>query len=243
MARGGDAGEKNRRWGLKLPRPQNVGARAVKVGGYTTLLGVILVFVAIALNLFVSELPPQFIKFDTSAQKLYTISPQTREVIGKLEQDVILYYISEPSTYDLLIQEMLERYSSLSDRISVQYVNSILYPNFASQYKSGTIYPNSVVVKIGDKSRWVGYEQIFDVIYYTDYSNSNIQYDTVFQGESALTNAISFLVSGNMPVVYNLSGHGEPEMNPDFMSFIERQNIELRDLSLIGGGAVPNDAD
>ena len=215
--------------------------KAIRIGGYETLLSVMAIIMVIAINLFVSALPVQYTNFDTSYQKLYTISPQTKEVISSLEEDVVLYYLALQGRYDVAIQDMLRRYASLSDRIRVEYVDPLVYPNFASQFTSESLVGNDIIVKIGDRSRLVAYKDIYDIIFNASYTSSDIKYDMVFQGESSLTNAISYLTKGNMPVVYNLIGHGETPIGPDLVRFVERQNIVIKDLALISGGA-PEDA-
>ena len=216
--------------------------RVFRVGGYETLLSVVAIVMVIAVNLFFSALPVQYINLDTSSQKLYTISQQTKDIIAGLDEDVVLYYIALQGRYDIPIQDMLRRYEALSDRIRVEYVDPLVYPGFAGQYTSESLVGNDIIVKIGDRSRLVAYTDIYDIIYNVSYASPDIKYDTVFQGESALTNAISFLTKGNMPVVYNLTGHGETPLGPDLVRFIERQNIVIKDITLVGAG-IPQDAE
>ena len=216
--------------------------RAVRIGGYETLLGVIFILMALAINLFASAIPIRYSRFDTSSQKLYTISPQTIEVLAQLDRDVTLYYIAIQGRYDFAIHDMVKRYDSLSDRVRLEYVDPLLYPNFATQYTSESLVGNDIIVKIGDKTRLVSYADIYDIIFTTSYTSANITYDTIFQGESALTNAISYMIKGNMPSVYSITGHGEVPVPPDLARFIERQNIELKELSLLSSD-IPADAE
>ena len=216
--------------------------KIIRLGSYTTFIGILALVVTIAVNMFVNEIPPQFTKFDTSIQKLYTISPQTKEVLAALEQDVILYYIAPKGKYDLPTLEMLKRYESLSSRIKVEYVDPLLYPNFASQYTSEPLYGNDIIVKIGDKTRLVGYADIYDIVYNASYLNNDITYDTVFQGESSLTNAISLLVKGKISIVYSITGHGENEIPSDLIKMIRHQNIELENVNLVNE-TIPDDAE
>ncbi|HPF87210.1 MAG TPA: Gldg family protein, partial [Candidatus Limiplasma sp.] len=67
--------------------------------------------------------------------------------------------------------------------------------------------------------------------------------DVSFAGESALTSAISYVTSTDLPKVYTLQGHGESELSDTFSTAIEKENIDVETLSLLTLEAVPEDAD
>ena len=79
----------------------------------------------------------------------------------------------------------------------------------------------------------------------TDYSSYYYtgSYDVSFDAENALTTAIDYVVSDDLPVVYVLTGHGEPEMEDWLSEAIEGENVELEELNLLAQEAVPEDAD
>lgn len=83
----------------------------------------------------------------------------------------------------------------------------------------------------------VDYSEMYD--YRMNYST--YIYDTFFTGESAVTSAVDFVTSENLPKVYTLSGHGEISFDSNLSSAIERQNIALVPLSLLSRSTVPDD--
>lgn len=66
---------------------------------------------------------------------------------------------------------------------------------------------------------------------------------TGFDGEGQLTSAINYVVSDNMPVLYNLEGHDESSMSETMKETIEKANIEIKFLNLLSEEAVPDDAE
>ena len=76
-------------------------------------------------------------------------------------------------------RNLLGKYESLSDHITVEKRNPDVYPTFAEQYTSETVQNNSLVVECGDRSRYIAYDDIYlqeaDLYSYT--------YNTSFDGD------------------------------------------------------------
>lgn len=67
-------------------------------------------------------------------------------------------------------------------------------------------------------------------------------YSVGFAGEGELTSAISYVTNGELPKIYTLTGHGESSLSTDFQTAVEKQNMELEELSLLTETEVPEDA-
>ena len=72
---------------------------------------------------------------------------------------------------------------------------------------------------------------------------SSYSYDTSFDGEGAVTSAIDYVVTEELPQLYILEGHGEAELSSVFGEQIEKENIETTTFSLLNEDAVPEEAD
>lgn len=195
--------------------------------------------ILVVLNVLVSELPSSLTKLDISATKLYSITSNTKVVVNALEEDVTIYWIVQSGEEDDVIENLLSKYESLSDHINVVKKNPDVYPTFAEQYTNETVQNNSLVVECGDRSRFIGYDDIYiqeaDIYSYT--------YSTSFDGEGAITSAIDYVVTDDLPQLYVLEGHGEQELPQNFKEQIEKENIETNTLSLLTVDEVPEDAD
>ncbi len=104
------------------------------------------------------------------------------------------------------------------------------------------LYQNSVLVDSGGRYRLVGYDEIYVTDYSMDYYSYSYTSTTTFNGENAITNAIHYVTSDDLPRIYVLSGHGESELSGDVTDMIRQDNMEFETLSLLSYDAVPEDA-
>ena len=212
---------------------------AFRGGTYALSITAVVLAILVVLNVLVSALPSSLTKLDISATKLYSITSNTKVVVNALEEDVTIYWIVQSGEEDDVIENLLSKYESLSDHIKVVKKNPDVYPTFAEQYTNETVQNNSLVVECGDRSRFIGYDDIYiqeaDIYSYT--------YSTSFDGEGAITSAIDYVVTDDLPQLYVLEGHGEQELPQNFKEQIEKENIETNTLSLLTVDEVPEDAD
>ena len=203
------------------------------------MLTAVVLALLIVVNILVSVLPTSLTKYDISSAKLYSITSNTKAVVNALQEDVTIYWIVQADQEDQIIENLLGKYESLSEHISVVKKNPDVYPTFAQQYTDETVANNSLVVECGDRSRYIGY----DDIYLTETNMYSYSYSTSFDGEGAITSAIDYVVNGELPQIYLLEGHGEAELPSTFSQQLERENMELSSLSLLTVDAIPEEAD
>ena len=98
---------------------------------------------------------------------------------------------------------------------------------------------NSLIVVCGDKSRFISINDIY--LYETDFYSYSYT-SASFDGEGAITSAIDYVVSDELPQLYLLEGHGEAELPQTFQEQLEKDNIETQTLSLLTVDTIPEDA-
>ena len=217
-------------------------SRSLKLGSFSVLLTLAAAAVVVAVNVAVSLLPTEWTHVDLSQHDLLSISEETHTVLGNLNEDVTLYYLVQPGNEDVNTRELLDRYDEMSDHITLVRKDPLLYPGFASQYTDEALGENSVIVEGGGRSFIITQDDIY-VSYYTyDYDNYTYYANTQFEGENALTGAIDYVTTETLPVIYQLTGHGETALSSSLVREIERQNIEVRSLDLLSAGGVPEDS-
>ena len=210
---------------------------ALKGGSYAIALTVLVLALLIVVNILAGALPASLTKLDISASKLYSITSNTKAVVNALEQDVTIYWIVQSGQEDAVIENLLAKYDSLSDHLHVEKKNPDVYPTFAQQYTEETVANNSLVVVSGEKYRYVPYSDI----YVTQGSQFSYSYSTSFDGEGAITSAIDYVVSTELPKLYLLEGHGESALPESFQDQLEKENLETENLSLLMVDEVPED--
>lgn len=211
---------------------------ALQGGSYSLAVTVIVLAILAAVNILVSALPKTLTQRDISSAKLYSVTSNTKVVVNALDKDVAIYWIVQADKEDEIIENLLGKYESLSEHIEVVKKNPDIYPTFAEQYTSEQVQNNSLVVVCGERSRFIGYGDIY--LYDT---NMNLySYDVSFDGEGAITSAIDYVVNEDQPKMYVLEGHGEAELPSAFREQIEKDNIEIGTFSLLTADAIPEDA-
>ena len=107
---------------------------AFRGGSYALVISAVVLAILVVVNIFASALPPAATKYDISASKLYSITSNTKVVVNALDQDVTIYWVVQSGEENQVIENLLSKYDSLSDHITVVKKNPDVYPTFAEQY-------------------------------------------------------------------------------------------------------------
>lgn len=213
---------------------------ALKGGSYSLIITAVLLAVLIVVNIFASTMPTTLTKYDISSSKLYSITSNTKAVVNNLQQDVTIYWIVQADQEDSIIENLLGKYDGLSSHIDVVKKNPDVFPTFAEQYTDEEVVNNSLIVESGERYRFISYDDMYE--YETDYYSYTYNV-TGFDGEGAITSAIDYVVTEDLPKIYVLEGHGEGELPTTFSDAVEKENIEGDTLSLLNVDEIPEDAD
>ena len=227
---------------LAAENKQALSTRTAKVGGYSVVLALIVLAILVAVNVLFSVLPSKFTQFDISAAQLYSLTSDTKVVATNLDKDVTIYWITQAGQESTVLDKLLDRYQDLSDLITVVKKDPDIYPTFAQQYTDETVVNNSLVVECGDKSRYISYDDIYQVDTASYYTTGSVSQS--FDGEGQITSAIDYVVSDELPKLYLLSGHGEVALSDTFSNELTRSNYEtVEDFSLLNVDEIPEDCD
>ena len=223
----------------KFLTQESGGSRQALMGGtYAMAVTAVVLAILIVGNIFAAKLPANLTKLDISASKLYSITSNTKVVVNNLQQDVTIYWVVQADQEDSVLENLLSKYESLSSHISVVKKNPDVYPTFTQQYTSESVPNNSLIVVSGERSRYVSY----DDIYLVDTDMYSYSYTTSFDGEGAITSAIDYVVTEDLPRMYVLMGHGEQDLPQTFADTVEKENIVTQSLSLLTSDEIPQDA-
>lgn len=216
------------------------GTRSSKVGSYSFLMTVIVLAIVVTVNFALSFFPDSWVQEDMTANQLYSISSQSKVLLGTVEEDITLYWVVTSGNEDTYIEKLLHNYEDYSSHVTVVKKDPDLDPEFTNAYTDETVYNNSVIVECGDKYRYISYEDMYEYSnsYYSMYSTADL-----FAGESLITSAISYCITDEIPVVHVLEGHGEESLTENFQDALERDNLETETVSLLTGEEVPEEVE
>jgi ABC-type uncharacterized transport system involved in gliding motility auxiliary subunit len=197
--------------------------RGVKYGSISAGSVALVLAILIGINWISSR---QNKRWDLTANKQYSLSDQTKQILGSLQKPVVirLFYRSDPSFDIQRYRDQLGEYAYHSKQVSIEYVDADKEPFKAKQYEVQS-YGTVVFEYDGRIER------------------------TTTTDEQGLTNALKKVIEGTAKKIYFVQGHGERDPSssePDGYSGIESslksENFEIAKVTLAQEGKVPDDA-
>ncbi len=101
--------------------------RQTKYGAYMAAYIIVIIAVLAAVNFLANRYDKSY---DATANKQYSLSDQTIKVVKNLKNPVTITYFDEQSRFPQA-RDLLERYSSLSPKLKVEYVDPVKKPQLA----------------------------------------------------------------------------------------------------------------
>ena len=211
--------------------------RILKTGIYYLLLIALSLTVAILTNLVMEKLPTGWTQQNMNAAGILELSEETESFLASIDSEATVYWIVQNGREDNYIQRLLSKFSDASKKITVEKIDPVKQPRFASQYTTEVVTQNSLIVVSGSRSRYIGYA---DIYLQESVSGSTVESAT-FQGEGLLASALDYVTSTQDTVVYVFTGHGETELPQGIRDALTAQNYTIRSLDLAASGSVPAD--
>ncbi len=219
-------------------RRYSVSVKTLSFGAYSTGSVVLVAAIILVVNIVLGEMPSAWTSIDVTADKLYSVTDQTKKFLKTVDEDVTIYVLVAENSQDETLGQTLQRYEDLSEHITVEYVDPNVNPRFYQQY-TDNISVNSLIVVGEKRNKVIQYSDIYETSYdYTNYTSSTTGYD----GEGQITSALGYVLSDDMPKVYLTEGHGEYGFSSTFTSALEKENVEYGIINLMDYETVPEDA-
>lgn len=219
-------------------RRWSISTKSLKTGAFSSTLIIVAFASVILANLAVKELPSELTQIDVTSQKIYSLTDETKNILEKLNQDITIYVINSAENADETVATTLERYEQLSKHIQVEYKDPLVNPNFYRSY-ADSVSTNSLIVECGERAKVIDYSELYvtEFDYYT-YSSTVTGYDA----EGQITSAIDYVTNSQLPMVYQIEGHGETALESSFTEVLTKENVELSTINLLQYDAIPEDA-
>ena len=221
---------------------------ALRRGSFSLLLAGGVLALAILLNLVLGALPDGVTALDTTPDRRFTLTDQTRQIIAGLREDVTLVWVTETGAEDEALGKLLERYAGSSSRIELRKLDPVSSPAALRAWAgddADQLENNSVIVASQRRSKIL--KARYDIYSYSDYASYYQYYQYYgeenldrFVAERSVSSALRTVTEDDLPVVYLISGHGEQDLSPLYGE-IELENLRVEELDLRTAGAVPAD--
>jgi len=194
--------------------------RSSQLGTNTTILSVAVLAILVIVN-FVGFRHHK--RFDLTTEKLYTLSDQTKQVVGGLQKDVtIVRFDKSPNA---ALDDQMAEYTSLSRHLKFQNIDPQQKPEVAQQY---------------------GATRMGDVILASGLRKEHLE--TGAASEEDITSAIIKVTQDKLKTVCFVTGHGEKSLTDDgedgyshLDAGLKKENYVTRTLNLVSENGVASD--
>ena len=169
-------------------------------------------------------------RFDLTENKLFTIAPQSQEIVKNLSQSLKIWVFDH--NIDQELKNLLEDYTRYSDKLEFQFVDPQIEIGLAEQFNVQSF--GEVYLEYGEKREKISTTG-------NDFGG-NIS-------ETAITNAIFRIQSDRIFRIYFLQGHGEPKLDAaeggftQAISQLRDLGYQVRELNLITQRQIPKNTD
>jgi len=220
---------------------ESLKSKKVRYGTFSTLMIVIVIAILIIINLVVDRLN---LSYDMTANKLYSISQQSKDILANIDQDITIYalvrtgeenFMFANAVGQLTFKELLQEYANNSSHITVEYKDPYLYPQFAEKYNSegeGALPVNTVIVenKSNNRFRAINPNEMIT----TDYNMQSFQqYVKTIDIEPRVTNAINYVTAENTPVIYTFTNHNEAGIPESLQDQMIMANFDVKTFDIV----------
>lgn len=230
---------------------------SARYGSFSLAVTAIVLVILILVNLAVNSLPATMTSITNEKSSVYTITDASKDYLKTLDQEITVYIVQidgASGEHDLMIKKYVERYATLSDKLTVKYIDPEIKPNFLPSHNTDneigeeyldTAYTH-LVVESEKRSRIIPYADIFKYALSGDdltafyQANGYVPYS--YEIENCLLSAIDYVTLDVVPTIYYTSTHKEASLDEGFNAFAKLDNVNLKALDLETEGKVPSDA-
>ena len=194
-------------------------ARQTKYGAYAAAYILVVLAIVVVANVLADRYNKSL---DTTSNKQYSLSDQTKKIIGGLKQNATITYFNQSTRFQQG-KDVLDEYASLSPKIHIEYVDPDKNPQLARA--AGIRDFGTAVVQIGDKK---------------DTAKSVT--------EEGLTGAFIRVLKGTTRTVCFVTGSGEHAIDDterdglsQFKDVLAKDEYQAKSIDLLQKAEVPSD--
>ena len=197
-------------------------ARQTKYTAYATICIAIVIAALVLVNYLSNDHNKSY---DSTANKQFSLSDQTKKVVNNLKQDVNISYFDRQSNFSGAggAKDLLDRYASLSNKVHVNYIDPVRKPELAKA--AGIRTPGTIVVETAGRKQ-----------------------EAKGLAEEDVTGALIRAVKGNERNVCVVQGTGEHSLDDSdagglsFMKeLLEKNNYKTQSLKLLQKPEIPKE--
>jgi ABC-type uncharacterized transport system involved in gliding motility auxiliary subunit len=194
-------------------------ARQTKYAAYAATYIIIFIAVLVVANILADRYNKSF---DSTSNKRFSLSDQTKKIVKDLKQDINISYFDKPTGFQQA-RDLLDRYANLSSKVHVKYVD--LYKNPQLARAMGVTKEGDAFVEVGAKKEEA---KTFD--------------------EQGITGAVIRDLKGGARTICAVEGSGEHRLDDSekngysrLKDLVARDNYQTKSINLLQKAEVPSD--
>jgi ABC-type uncharacterized transport system involved in gliding motility auxiliary subunit len=194
-------------------------ARQTKYAAYATVYILVVITAAVVVNILADRHNEAY---DSTSNKRYSLSEQTKKIVKGLQQDATITYFNQSTRFQQG-RDLLDQYANLSPKIHVDYVDPEKNPLVARQ--AGIRSFGTAIVQVGNKK--------------DEASNMT---------EEGITGALIRDLKGGSRTVCFVAGSGEHQIGNQgpaglsrFKDFLTKDDYQSKSIDLLEKAEVPGD--
>ena len=205
------------------------------VKGFTTILLIAIILgIYVGINVLLDNvvLP----ELDTTENKVYSLSEETKTKVKALEKEVTITLINYTDTDT--VTGFAEKYTALNSKVKLEKIDDLSSrKDIMDEYSLDATSQLIIIASGENKTTLSEYD-----LYTYDYST----YETIDTTEEAITNAIVEVTIEEKPKIYFMSNHVMYDVSTYYNTVIqsmEEDANEVETVDILKAGAVPEDCD
>lgn len=223
----------------------NLNAKKIKQGSISTAIIALVLAGVVGLNLICTSLTDRFsLKLDISAAQKYTISEETKSMLGELKDSVTITVLMDESTFKAHelygdVSKLLDKYVIAGgDKVKLQYIDPYKNPRIVNKYnEKDNVTSGSVIIERGDKFKVLTINDFYSA--QTDQQTGQA-YATGLKAEQTLTTAVLTVTNIEVPKAYIVTGHNE-QVSTALNTMFKDSGYDVTSLSVMQKD-IPEDA-
>ncbi|HOP11728.1 MAG TPA: Gldg family protein [Oscillospiraceae bacterium] len=173
------------------------------------------------------------LKADMTAQKIFTMSDETKAFVQSINKTVDIVVLQNENSFKADFPQQLEIIQSYAqvnpDYFTYSYVDVVYNPTYLLPYQDEQISEGDILVKCGERYKIVSYSDLD----YTTTDTTTYESKEYSDVENAMNYAIQYVLMDKTYVIGFTTGHNEA-ITGDFGTFLEDNLFEVRSINLAG---------
>lgn len=211
-------------------------SRVFRQGSVATAITVIVIALIVVFNMVITSLSGRYgLSLDLTTNKIFGITEETKTFLKNLNKDVQIYILSTEQafvsggTYFVQADEVIKKYAQESGRVTLEYIDLVRNPTFASNYPDLQLSASSILVTCGGRSALLTPYDLYNIETDYYYGQSTI---VSSKAEQAMTSALLKVTSDKVTKATVIAGHSESPVS-GLTSLLTANNYEIDERNLL----------